>query len=90
MFVYLKHLFLNDDDPEEKYIEADVVFSRDDNGIQGEAEVRVLIPKDDKMSIAKIKKAAMEKAREFLSFVVSVDPEKYNQPHPEPVVELTV
>ncbi len=90
MFVYLKHLFLNDEDPEEKYIEADVVFSRDDNGIQGEAEVRVLIPKDEKMSVAKIKKVAIEKAREFLSFVVSVNPEEYNQPRPEPTAELMV
>jgi hypothetical protein len=43
------------------------------------AELTIFLQKDDKMTIAEIKTASIQKAREFLLFAANFPPNEYHQ-----------
>ena len=79
MFVCVDRLSLNDDDPEIKFIEAEVIFKDDERKPHKSATLNIFLKKDDNMTTSEIKTAAVQKAREFLSFAANFPPNEYHR-----------
>jgi hypothetical protein len=79
MLVYVRRITLNDDDQTIKFIEAQVVFHDDEKAPQKGADIDVFLAKNDQMTIAEVKAAAIQKARDFLSFAANLPPSEYHR-----------
>jgi hypothetical protein len=79
MIVDLYRLTLNDDDPDLKFLKAQVMFRDDDKSPHRGVEVWVFLEKDDKMTISEIRAVAVQKARDFLLFAANFPPSEYHQ-----------
>lgn len=79
MFVCVNRLVLNADDPDVKFIEAEVIFKDDEKQPHKTATLNIFLKKDDNMTVHEIKNVAVQKAREFLSFAANFPPSEYHQ-----------
>jgi hypothetical protein len=79
MLVYVSRINLNDNDQTIKFIEAEVVFHDDEKVPHKGADIAVFLAKNDQMTIAEVKAAAVQKARDFLSFAATLSPSEYHR-----------
>ncbi len=79
MLVYVSRIILNDDDQNTKFIEAEVVFHDDEKAPHKGAEINVFLAKNDQMTIAEVKVAAIQKAQDFLSLAATLSPSEYHR-----------
>ena len=79
MLVYVNRIILNDDDQNTKFIQAEVIFHDDELAPHKSAAIAVFLAKNDQMTIAEVKSAAVQKARDFLSFAANLHPSEYHR-----------
>ena len=79
MLVCVPRIILNDDNQNVKFIEAEVIFHDDTLAPHKNAKVIVFLAKNDQMTIAEVKAAAVQKARDFLSFASKISPSEYHR-----------
>lgn len=79
MFVYVSRIKPNDDAPDIKFFEVQVVFHDDEKVPHKGADVTIFVAKNDQMTFAEMKVAAIQKARDFLLFAGNFPPSEYHQ-----------
>ena len=79
MLVYVSRIMLNDDDQTIKFIQAEVIFDDDEKKPHKSVDIVVFLTKNDQMTIAEVKAAAVQKARDFLSFAANLSPSEYHR-----------